>query len=130
VPFWQKGDKFLPTTFNARAEGIEKAPLWRHSLEAKRCLVPADSFSEWKHIAKKGNPKYEFSVNGGRPFAFAGLWSGWTNPADQTDRVWGDWTESRAIFRRMAWAGVRAKDFPPLFSGGSAAKNELCRFAN
>jgi len=44
VPFWQKGDKLPPTTFKARAEGIEKAPMWRHSLEAKRCLIPADSF--------------------------------------------------------------------------------------
>ena len=85
VPFWQKGDKFPPTTFNARAEGIEKAPMWRHSLMAKRCLVPADSFFEWKHLAKKGNPKYEFLVHGGKPFAFAGLWSGWTNPVDRTE---------------------------------------------
>ena len=45
VPFWQKDTKFPPTTFSARAEGIEKAPMWRHSLEAKRCLIPADSFS-------------------------------------------------------------------------------------
>jgi putative SOS response-associated peptidase YedK len=59
--------------------------MWRHSLATKRCLVPADSFFEWKHIAKKGNPKYEFSMNGGSPFAFAGLWSGWTNPADNTE---------------------------------------------
>ena len=85
VPFWQNGDKFPPTTFNARAECIEKAPMWRHSLESKRCLVLADSFFEWKHIAKKGNPKYEFSVSGGTPFAFAGLWSGWTNPSDKTE---------------------------------------------
>jgi putative SOS response-associated peptidase YedK len=65
VPFFHKAEKFPPTTFNARAEGIEKAPMWRHSLEAKRCLIPADSFFEWKHIAKKGNPKYEFLVGGG-----------------------------------------------------------------
>lgn len=85
VPFWHKGAKFPPFTFNAKAEGIEKAPMWRHSLATKRCLVPADGFLEWKHIAKKGNPKYEFTVNGVEPFAFAGLWSGWTNPADNTE---------------------------------------------
>src|SRR5450756_1648067 len=85
VPFWQKGSKFPPTTFNARAEGIDKAPMWRHSLEKKRCLVPADSFFEWKHVAKKGNPKYEFTIGGGDLFAFAGLWSGWTNPTDMTE---------------------------------------------
>ena len=42
-------------------------------------------FFEWKDIAKKGNPKYEFLVGGGIHFAFAGLWSGWTNPADNTE---------------------------------------------
>lgn len=85
VPFFHKGEKFPPATFNARAEGIDKAPMWRHSLETKRCLIPADSFFEWKHISKKGNPKYEFLVGGGVPFAFAGLWSGWTNPIDKTE---------------------------------------------
>jgi putative SOS response-associated peptidase YedK len=83
VPFWHKGDRFPPNTFNARAEGIEKAVMWRHSIHTRRCLVPADSFFEWKHIARKGNPKYEFSL-GPAPFAFAGLWSAWTNPADNT----------------------------------------------
>jgi len=42
-------------------------------------LIPADRF-ERKHIAKKA--KYEFSTGGGRPFAFASFWSGWTNPTE------------------------------------------------
>jgi putative SOS response-associated peptidase YedK len=78
VPSWQKPDeKFPPTTFNARSEGIGKAGMWKSAFARHRCLVPADSFYEWHKIRKKDNPKYEIALEGGKPFAFAGLWGAW-----------------------------------------------------
>ena len=48
VPGWHKPDeRFPPTTFNARSEGIEKAGMWKRAFATHRCLVPADSFYEW-----------------------------------------------------------------------------------
>lgn len=92
VPSWQKpGERFPPTTFNARAEGIEKAGMWKRAFTSHRCLVPADSFYEWKKLRPKNNPKYEIALEGGRPFAFAGLWGAWKNPET------GDWLQSYTI---------------------------------
>jgi hypothetical protein len=48
VPGWHKpGQRFPPTTFNARAEGIDKAGMWKRAFATHPCLVPADSFFEW-----------------------------------------------------------------------------------
>ena len=92
VPTWQKpGEKFPPTTFNARAEGIDKAGMWRDAFARHRCLVPADSFFEWQKIRKKNNPKFEIEMKDGEPFAFAGLWGAWKNP--ETDQ----WLQSFTI---------------------------------
>jgi putative SOS response-associated peptidase YedK len=92
VPSWHKPtEKFPPTTFNARAEGIERAGMWKRAFAAHRCLVPADSFYEWQKIRPKDNPKYEIALIDGKPFAFAGLWGAWHNP--QT----GDWLQSYTI---------------------------------
>ena len=61
-------------TFNARAEGIEKAGMCKRALR-RRCLVPADSFYQWHNMRPKNNLKYEIALSGGKPFAFAGLWA-------------------------------------------------------
>ncbi|WP_263413769.1 SOS response-associated peptidase [Terriglobus aquaticus] len=92
VPSWHKpGEKFPPTTFNARSEGIEKAGMWRNAFARHRCLVPADSFYEWHKIRAKNNPKYEIAMTNGEPFAFAGLWGAWKNPET------GQWLQSYTI---------------------------------
>ncbi len=92
VPSWHKpNERFPPTTFNARAEGIEKAGMWKRAFATHRCLVPADSFYEWHKIRKKDNPKYEITLKNHRPFAFAGLWGAWKNPET------GDWLQSYTI---------------------------------
>ncbi|MGI4758086.1 MAG: SOS response-associated peptidase [Janthinobacterium lividum] len=92
IPSWQKPeDRFPPTTFNARAEGIEKAGMWKRAFASHRCLVPADSFYEWKKLCPKNNPKYEIALEAGKPFAFAGLWGAWKNPDT------GDWLQSYTI---------------------------------
>jgi hypothetical protein len=51
VPSWHKPEeKFPGTTFNARAEGIARAGMWKRAFANHRCLVPADSFYEWQKI--------------------------------------------------------------------------------
>lgn len=67
--------------FNTRSDSILKPGLWKKFFEDRRCIVPADSFFEWKRLRKKNNPKYEITINGPRPFALAGIWSMWNNRA-------------------------------------------------
>lgn len=67
--------------FNARSEGIKISNFWKDSFEKRRCIVPADSFFEWKDMPKgQKKPKYEFTVSGREPFGMAGLWKLWKNP--------------------------------------------------
>jgi putative SOS response-associated peptidase YedK len=63
---------------NARAETVATRNAFRPALEARRCLVPADGFYEWKAVP--GRPKKQpmfIHRADGNPMAFAGLWERW-----------------------------------------------------
>jgi putative SOS response-associated peptidase YedK len=66
--------------FNARAEGIEQMSFWKKSLTKRRCIVPADSFFEWRKTQQGKKLKFEFTIRERKPFGMAGLWSPWKNP--------------------------------------------------
>src|SRR4051794_5733396 len=92
VPSYAK-DLKGPPMFNARAETLtSKAPF--KGLVGKprnRCLVIADGFYEWLRPEDKKAPRvpFRFTVDGGAPFAFAGLWN-WT-------KLDGEWLASATI---------------------------------
>ena len=48
VPHWSTDGKNTGKLINARAEGIAEKPSFREPIHSKRCLVPADSFYEWR----------------------------------------------------------------------------------
>lgn len=58
---------------NARSETVLEKPAFRAAFLARRCLVPADGFFEWRDLGGRKQPIY-FTATDGRPFAFAGLW--------------------------------------------------------
>jgi putative SOS response-associated peptidase YedK len=70
--------KFKP--INARSETIAtRAPFSRFFARGDgRCLVLADGWYEWlKSETKKGDRvPFRYTVDGGAPFAFAGVWDG------------------------------------------------------
>ena len=63
----------------------------RELIESHRCLVLADGFYEWAAEPNGRRRPIRFTVDGGRLFAFAGLWSSWRDP--ETD----EWIDSAAI---------------------------------
>lgn len=74
TPAWSKEDA-KTQVINARAETMHDKPFFRN---AKRCLVPVDAFIEWDRSQK---PSHPFDISLPYPFAFAGLWDSWVNPA-------------------------------------------------
>ncbi|HEU4405327.1 MAG TPA: SOS response-associated peptidase [Polyangiaceae bacterium] len=78
VPRWAKEPKGL---INARSETAAEKPSFREALRRHRCLVFADGFYEWAEAPGKGGkvPWY-FELEGGRPFAFAGIFDLWRDP--------------------------------------------------
>jgi len=73
VPFAERTSPNPRLLANARAETAAKMPAFRKGVAARRCLVPANGFYEWK---EKGGVKwpYLFTLAGEQPFAFAGIW--------------------------------------------------------
>jgi putative SOS response-associated peptidase YedK len=63
-PFWLEKGK--PPPINARAEALGSSRMFR---EARRCLIPATGFYEWRN-----RRPMHIQLKGGEPFAFAGLW--------------------------------------------------------
>ncbi len=77
VPFWAKDTKIAYKTINARVETVAAAPAFRAAFKARRCLILADGFYEWKPTGPKTKQPYRFVIDSGSPFAFAGLWETW-----------------------------------------------------
>ena len=80
IPYWAKDPKIAYRTINARAESIDTAPSFQQAFKKRRCLIPADSFYEWKKVVG-GKIPYAIGMKDDSPFVFAGLWEGWKDPA-------------------------------------------------
>jgi putative SOS response-associated peptidase YedK len=73
VPYWEKSDKPAFSPINARSEEAFAKPMFRQSVQRRRCLVPADGFYEWRRDAAGGRQPFWLGLRGERPFFFAGI---------------------------------------------------------
>src|SRR2546428_12761720 len=72
-PVWMRVAK-KDGLINVRFETLRDRPTFHADLSARRCLVPADGFYEWKTGAGKRKIPYRITRRDGKPFAFAGIW--------------------------------------------------------
>ncbi len=79
------------STINAQAETLLSKAMWRVPFQRRRCLIPADGFYEWRKLDQKTKQPYAFGMRSGGPFAFAGVWDAWKDPATQ------NWLQSFSI---------------------------------
>jgi putative SOS response-associated peptidase YedK len=75
IPFWAKDIRIGNSLINAKAETILEKSSFRQSFRNRRCLVPADSFYEWKQDEEK--TPYRVLLQNEEPFAMAGIWDKW-----------------------------------------------------
>ena len=80
VPGWAKDPQIGQRMINARVETVAEKPSFREALRKRRCLVLADGFYEW-YKAKGGKQPVYVRLRDRQPFAFAGLWETWRDPA-------------------------------------------------
>ena len=85
VPHWADDSKAGSRMFNARAETLTTSPAFRDAFRRRRCLVPVDSFYEWKREGTIRQPDLVVREDG-RPLALAGLWAGWRDPTTDSIR--------------------------------------------
>jgi putative SOS response-associated peptidase YedK len=79
VPSWAKDPGIGNRMINARAETVAEKPAFRAAFRARRCLLLADGFYEWKTESGRKQP-YRITLADAGPFAFAGLWERWADP--------------------------------------------------
>lgn len=86
IPFWAKEAGIGSRMINARVETVHEKPAFRSAFRRQRCLVFADGFYEWTPVPgqRRKQPMY-IRLKGGAPFAFAGLWDRWRDPAAGED---------------------------------------------
>jgi putative SOS response-associated peptidase YedK len=77
IPSWATDLSIGYRMINARADGVATKPAYRAAFKARRCLIVADGFFEWKATGAKKKQPYYFQLRDGQPFAFAGLWERW-----------------------------------------------------
>lgn len=82
VPRWSRDGKNSGKMINARAEGIEEKPSFREPVHAHRCLVPADSFYEWRREADGSKTPYRIFRRDGQLLFLAGIWDEWKSGAE------------------------------------------------
>ena len=77
IPSWAKEENTKYSMINAKAETIAEKPAYRGPIRKRRCLIPADSFYEWKKT--KDGPKRPFRImlKDQSLFVFAGVWDHW-----------------------------------------------------
>ena len=101
VPFWAKDLAIGSRMINARGEQVAEKPAFRAAFKRRRCLILADGFYEWRKEAG-GKQPYRIARADGAPFAFAGLWERWIDPAS------ADEIESCTIITTTANSLLRA----------------------
>src|SRR3989344_9146153 len=79
VPSWAKDPSIGNRMINARCETIAEKASFKRLIGRQRCLVPADSFYEWRKEGKRKLPM-RILLKTREPFTFAGLWDLWKKP--------------------------------------------------
>ncbi|MEE4194280.1 MAG: SOS response-associated peptidase [Anaerolineae bacterium] len=86
IPHWMKPkpDGTINGFINARSETAAQKPSFRTAFLHKRCLILADGFYEWKKLGGNTKQPMYFTTEDQRLLTFAGLWSTWTSPTEET----------------------------------------------
>lgn len=71
LPAWAQDRSIAGRLINARAETLERRPVFRDAFARRRCLIPSDGFYEW---SARGRAPHWIRFRDRRPFAYAGLY--------------------------------------------------------
>ena len=77
VPHWSRDGINTGKMINARSEGIEENPSFRDPVRQHRCVVPADSFYEWRTEPGRRKIPYRILRKDGSLLFMAGIWDEW-----------------------------------------------------
>ncbi len=84
-PYVTDPKKFKLDTINAKGETLLDSNVWRYAFLHSRCLVPVDSFIEWKRVDAKTKLPWMFAMKDDEPFALAGVYRHWRSPDGKSE---------------------------------------------
>jgi putative SOS response-associated peptidase YedK len=74
------------------SETVASLPSFRDAYKRRRCLLPIDSFFEWKPIeGQKVKQPYAIGMQTGEAFTLAAVWESWQRPSTE------GWVRSFAV---------------------------------
>ncbi|UUX49583.1 SOS response-associated peptidase [Nisaea acidiphila] len=130
VPGWAQDESRAASMINARSETVAEKPAFRDAYRMRRCLVPADGFYEWRKLGRDKQP-YRVSLDGDRPFAFAGLWERWEKGAEPVETFTVLTTEAdpriEHIHHRMPVMLAEDAAFEAWLEGGEADRRTVLK---
>lgn len=100
VPSWAKNPAAGGRAFNARAEDLERRPMFRGALRERRAIIPTSGYYEWKQERGRKHPMF-IHPREGAPLYLAGLFEWWRDPA-RTDDDPERWLLSFTILTRAS----------------------------
>lgn len=133
VPSWSKDVSSGPRMINARVETVTQKPSFRKPMSARRCLLPALGYYEWRKETEDGKSvkqPYFLAPTDGSLVHMAGLYEFWKGPdgwlasttiitTSATDEL--GWVHDRmpmTVVDRDAW-------LDPSLTDGEAARDLL-----
>ncbi len=88
IPSWAKDPSIGSRMLNARAETLLTSGAFKKAAAARRCLIPADGWYEWKaREDAPGKQPYFMTPADGSVMAFAGVYEFW-RPRGDEDAEW------------------------------------------
>ena len=112
APFWDRAANPRIAPINARAEGVLGKPMFRQSVQRRRCLAPADGFYEWKCLARGAKIPHFIRMRNRAPFFLAGIYEAGTEGRPGTYAILT--TRANALMLGL-------HDRMPVILGGEAA---------
>lgn len=100
VPPWASDVSIGARLINARSETAAQKRSFAPSLRARRCVIPADGYYEWK-TGSRGKTPYFIHRGDAGPLALAGLYAFWRDPEREPDSP-ARWLLTTTILTRAA----------------------------
>lgn len=109
VPSWARDRKVGARMINARVESVFDRPAFRRAIGARRALIPADGWFEWRPLdggpRPRKQPCYLTRADGAR-CALAGIYEFWRDPALDADHP-DAWLTTFAVLTTAAEPQLR-----------------------
>lgn len=80
IPSWSKDRKIASKLMNARSETAHEKPSFRAAFKARRCLLIADGFYEWRKNEDGSKTPMHIGLSDAGLFGMAGLFEHWKDP--------------------------------------------------